>query len=284
MKVQDRSLTSDVDEVTDGELPLLPRQLKTATEEILRSRFAPAEDDLKKEAVGIHFDDLDPTATLPCAEKFFNDLRKCMEDIASALAQARARLGLATNRRGPRELERLLHPVALTRRQAEAFAVFCAARYRRKRVDPGSTVGAFGAQSIGEPGTQMTLKTFHFAGVASMNVTLGVPRIKEIINAARNIATPVMRVFLDVSDLPELGGYDKLSLCSGEMANGIDMARWEMLARKVKARLERTTLGEVALDIRQVVDTGEYDTVPRIESELKQEGNVWKCVLSHAYH
>ena len=38
-------------------------------------------------------------------------------------------------------------------------------------------MGAFGAQSIGEPGTQMTLKTFHFAGVAAMNITLGVPRM-----------------------------------------------------------------------------------------------------------
>ncbi len=46
-------------------------------------------------------------------------------------------------------------------------------------------MGALGAQSIGEPGTQMTLKTFHFAGVASMNITLGVPRIKEIINATK---------------------------------------------------------------------------------------------------
>ena len=55
-------------------------------------------------------------------------------------------------------------------------------------------MGAFGAQSIGEPGTQMTLKTFHFAGVASMNVTLGVPRIKEIINAAKNISTPIITV------------------------------------------------------------------------------------------
>ena len=44
-----------------------------------------------------------------------------------------------------------------------------------KRMEPGSAVGATGAQSIGEPGTQMTLKTFHFAGVASMNVTLGDP-------------------------------------------------------------------------------------------------------------
>lgn len=58
----------------------------------------------------------------------------------------------------------------------------------------GSTVGAIGAQSIGEPGTQMTLKTFHFAGVASMNVTQGVPRIKEIINGAKNITTPIITV------------------------------------------------------------------------------------------
>ena len=72
----------------------------------------------------------------------------------------------------------------------------CQGAYKGMRCDvhAGSTVGAFGAQSIGEPGTQMTLKTFHFAGVASMNVTLGVPRIKEIINAAKNISTPIITV------------------------------------------------------------------------------------------
>lgn len=62
----------------------------------------------------------------------------------------------------------------------------------------GTAVGAICAQSIGEPGTQMTLKTFHFAGVASMNITLGVPRIKEIINAAKNISTPIITASLDV--------------------------------------------------------------------------------------
>ena len=49
----------------------------------------------------------------------------------------------------------------------------------------------------------MTLKTFHFAGVASMNVTLGVPRIKEIINASKVISTPIMHVALD-ADSSEL--------------------------------------------------------------------------------
>ncbi len=65
-------------------------------------------------------------------------------------------------------------------------------------VSPGTAVGAIAAQSIGEPGTQMTLKTFHFAGVSSMNITMGVPRLKEIINAVVNISTPL----ITISNLP----------------------------------------------------------------------------------
>lgn len=65
--------------------------------------------------------------------------------------------------------------------------IMCLYHVTRAQMEPGSAVGALCAQSIGEPGTQMTLKTFHFAGVASMNITLGVPRIKEIINASKNI-------------------------------------------------------------------------------------------------
>ena len=75
----------------------------------------------------------------------------------------------------------------LSRVQMTHFLEACLRKYRGMQIEPGSAVGAVGAQSIGEPGTQMTLKTFHFAGVASMNVTLGVPRIKEIINAARKV-------------------------------------------------------------------------------------------------
>ncbi|KAI5152358.1 DNA-directed RNA polymerase III subunit RPC1 [Enteropsectra breve] len=68
-------------------------------------------------------------------------------------------------------------------------------------VEPGAAVGAVAGQSIGEPGTQMTLKTFHFAGVASMNITLGVPRLKEIINAAVNISTPLINCKLTTAGL-----------------------------------------------------------------------------------
>lgn len=72
------------------------------------------------------------------------------------------------------------------------FIKLCLEKYKKAHVEPGHAVGAVGAQSIGEPGTQMTLKTFHFAGVAGMSITQGVPRIKEIINASKAISTPVI--------------------------------------------------------------------------------------------
>ncbi|KAI0242172.1 DNA-directed RNA polymerase II core subunit rpo21 [Massospora cicadina] len=69
-------------------------------------------------------------------------------------------------------------------------------RYNLSQANPGEMVGTLAAQSIGEPATQMTLNTFHFAGVSSKNVTLGVPRLKEIINVATHLKTPGMVVFL----------------------------------------------------------------------------------------
>ena len=57
-------------------------------------------------------------------------------------------------------------------------------------------VGALAAQSLGEPATQMTLNTFHYAGVSAKNVTLGVPRLKEIINISKKPKTPSITVFL----------------------------------------------------------------------------------------
>merc|ERR1712038_1239724 len=84
-----------------------------------------------------------------------------------------------------------------TQKQLEAFVNRCSVKYVQAMLMPGEAVGAVAAQSIAEPATQMTLKTFHFAGVASMNVTLGVPRILEIVNAAKTIATPIITTNLE---------------------------------------------------------------------------------------
>ena len=85
----------------------------------------------------------------------------------------------------------------ITKSQMEAFVFLLLEKYRNAKLEYSTAVGALGAQSIGEPGTQMTLKTFHFAGVASMNITLGVPRIKEIISASKSISTPIITAKLE---------------------------------------------------------------------------------------
>ncbi|KIR29043.1 DNA-directed RNA polymerase II subunit RPB1 [Cryptococcus deuterogattii LA55] len=69
--------------------------------------------------------------------------------------------------------------------------------FNKAVVNAAEMVGTLAAQSIGEPATQMTLNTFHYAGVASKSVTGGVPRLKEIINVAINIRTPALNVYLD---------------------------------------------------------------------------------------
>jgi DNA-directed RNA polymerase subunit A" len=75
------------------------------------------------------------------------------------------------------------------------------AEYQSTRIEACEAVGVIAAQSIGEPGTQMTMRTFHYAGVAEINVTLGLPRLIEIMDARKEPSTPTMTVFLE----PEYG-------------------------------------------------------------------------------
>ncbi|KAI7041256.1 beta and beta-prime subunits of DNA dependent RNA-polymerase [Hortaea werneckii] len=93
----------------------------------------------------------------------------------------------------------------ITETALRRFLALCLRKFEKSKTEAGHAVGAVGAQSIGEPGTQMTLKTFHFAGVAGMSITQGVPRIKEIINASKTISTPVITCALD-SKYEEIAG------------------------------------------------------------------------------
>ena len=91
-------------------------------------------------------------------------------------------------------------------------------KYMRSVVDPGEAVGIVAGQSIGEPSTQMTLNTFHLAGHSAKNVTLGIPRLREIVmTASANISTPTMTLYLNPETTEEEGqnfakGITKLTL------------------------------------------------------------------------
>jgi hypothetical protein len=67
-------------------------------------------------------------------------------------------------------------------------------KFRMCIANPGDSVGTIAGQSIGEPATQMTLNTFHYSGISEKNVTLGVPRLKEIVNTAKKIKTPSLSI------------------------------------------------------------------------------------------
>ncbi|KAL1464908.1 hypothetical protein WDU94_004513 [Cyamophila willieti] len=111
-------------------------------------------------------------------------------------------------------------------------------RFQQAQCAPGEMVGALAAQSLGEPATQMTLNTFHFAGVSSKNVTLGVPRLKEIINISKKPKAPSLTVFL-----------------TGQAARDAEKAK------NVLCRLEHTTLRKVTANTAIYYDPDPQNTV-----------------------
>ncbi len=95
------------------------------------------------------------------------------------------------------EMARRLTQEELTEDAVDRIIAAVLRNYDYSLVEPGEAVGILAAQSIGEPGTQMTLRTFHYAGVAELNVTLGLPRLIEIVDARKTPSTPVMKIYLD---------------------------------------------------------------------------------------
>ena len=117
------------------------------------------------------------------------------DDELSKEAQHNATLLFKAQLRSRLAFKRLVKENSLNKLAFQHVLGEIESRFSRALVNPGEMVGVLAAQSIGEPATQMTLNTFHFAGVSSKNVTLGVPRLKEILNVAKNIKTPSMTVY-----------------------------------------------------------------------------------------
>jgi DNA-directed RNA polymerase III subunit RPC1 len=106
------------------------------------------------------------------AEQFKNSIRSYMDKVAARVEKITEQY--SSNKKKPSKV--VLELERLTLGQIVEFFQTCREKFVQAKIEPGTAVGALAGQSIGEPGTQMTLKTFHFAGVASMNITLGVPR------------------------------------------------------------------------------------------------------------
>ncbi|TVU00263.1 hypothetical protein EJB05_54316 [Eragrostis curvula] len=144
------------------------------------------------------------------------------DDAMSIEAQKNATLLFNIHLRSTLASKRVLNEYKLTKEAFEWIIGEIESRFLQSKVAPGEMIGCIAAQSIGEPATQMTLNTFHYAGVSAKNVTLGVPRLREIINVAKKIKTPSLSVYLK----PEVNQDKKL-------------------AKNVQCALEYTTLRSV---------------------------------------
>jgi DNA-directed RNA polymerase II subunit RPB1 len=119
------------------------------------------------------------------------------DDALSREAQENATLMFKMHLRATFAARKVLEQYHLTKEAFEWVLGEVETKFNQSLVHPGEMCGTLAAQSIGEPATQMTLNTFHYAGVSSKNVTLGVPRLKEIINVATNIKTPSLTIHLE---------------------------------------------------------------------------------------
>ncbi|HEU0049276.1 MAG TPA: DNA-directed RNA polymerase subunit A'', partial [Nitrososphaera sp.] len=128
------------------------------------------------------------------AESVVDEGRKATEDVIKGI------IGKYAENLNPRmktNLEKTLLENRLSKEGVEKVMKKVLDLIDRALAEPGEAVGVVTAQSIGEPGTQMTLRTFHFAGVKERNVTLGLPRLIELVDARKKPVTPTMDIYLD---------------------------------------------------------------------------------------
>jgi DNA-directed RNA polymerase II subunit RPB1 len=162
------------------------------------------------------------------------------DDPLSVEAQASATYLFKCHLRSRLAFKRLVVQNNLTKKALDYILGELQDRFLKAAVAPGEMVGVLAAQSIGEPATQMTLNTFHFAGVSSKNVTLGVPRLKEILNIAANIKTPSMLV------------------------RQSDKGALQLEAKVLRSRIELTTLRSLTQSVELYYD-------PEIQSTIVED-------------
>jgi len=179
------------------------------------------------------------------------------------------------------EMKSKLTNINITKEKFEKIVERVVKEYIDSMVEPGDPVGAIAAQSIGEPSTQMTLRTFHYAGVREFNVTLGLPRLIEILDARRTPSTPMMTIYLD-----EEHKYDEEK--AKEVARAIETTYIENVIKNVEIDfisasiilvLDLEVMNDKGIKIEDVIDVLEKLNI----GEIKVEGEDKVIISTHIY-
>ena len=143
----------------------------------------------------------------------------------------------------------------LTKKQAEALVAEAAKAQEMALIDPYEAAGIITAQSIGEPGTQMTMRTFHYAGVATVNVTQGLPRIIEIVDARKVPNTPTMTIRLKGENSQSADAAKKLAAAI-EITTTMNIADidTDVAQRRLVLKLKKGALRQKGMTPAEVKD------------------------------
>jgi len=169
------------------------------------------------------------------------------------------------------DLKEALQEEQVTKEELDEIIKETIRRYKYSMVEPGEAVGVVAAQSMGEPSTQMTMRTFHYAGVAELNVTLGLPRIIEIVDARKQPSTPSMTIYLDEE-------YAKDREKATQIARRIETVTIEDVMKNAEIDLidskVHLILDEEELEKRDITVETIIKKLSRYKVEIEHEGNV----------
>ncbi len=160
----------------------------------------------------------------------------------------------------------------LTKPQAKKVVEEAIFALKRASIDPYEAAGIITAQSIGEPGTQMTMRTFHYAGVATVNVTQGLPRIIEIVDARKVPQTPTMTIRLQPDKKTSMEEAQKLAAAI-EVTTTVNIASLEtdVAQRRLVLKLNKSNLKQKNMTASEVKDKLEQAT--RLYVQADKDGN-----------
>ena len=160
----------------------------------------------------------------------------------------------------------------LTKPQAKKIINEAIHALERASIDPYEAAGIITAQSIGEPGTQMTMRTFHYAGVATVNVTQGLPRIIEIVDARKVPQTPTMTIRLKDNQKQDGNAAKKLAAAI-EVTTTVNIARLEtdVAQRRLVLHLNKGNLKQKGMSPEEVKDKLERATRLFVQADKPEE-------------
>lgn len=197
--------------------------------------------------------------------------------------------GLVKEKKGDKTSKSVASTTALNRKNAETLF---AMKYLQSLVEPGEAVGIVAGQSVGEPSTQMTLNTFHLAGHSAKNVTLGIPRLREILmTASKAISTPAMSLYpikemseeqveifsKSISVLPLSYVLDNI-----EVQEKVGKGKMYSVSKSFNVKLNFFTSDEYtktyAISVSDVMDTLEqklmYQLTTLVKRDIKKKGSM----------